>query len=864
MAGDRGGGGVTVAATPLVYVDHDLIDEIASEMDLREPNRDALITLAGHLSVWQHSEQEGTPEFVFDLATGVGKTFLMAAAINYLARFGVRNLQVFVPRTTILRKTLANLTPGHPKSVVDGFPFHVTVITPDNLDTAATAAVMEDPSQVKVYVATVQAFIGRESEIKRKVHDFKEELGARFYETLQSLPDLVVFADEHHTYYGPSFSTAVRDLKPMALVGLTGTPHPKTPDEQIVYRYPLANAIEDRHVKRPVIVGRSDELTDRRTKLYDGVLLLRAKQEAADLYTRHSGDPPRNLLMLVVADSIEEAQEVETDLTAPGFFDGDYEGRVLRVDSSQPEEALEALSAIEEPDSPYRIIVSVQMLKEGWDVATVAVICSLRPSVSEVLTEQTLGRGLRLPWGKWVENAFLNELDVVAHASFEKILREAQALRERRVDWETWQAEQEAKLQRLAEEAATAESSEQASTELGKMLAGTSKNGGQAEDDDATPAAGRDEEPAEDWAGSVTPVEKRHEQARQAADEPEKLKPDLSLGEVAIPVMRVEEIPASYSLSDVWAHGQEAFADLGRRFARDPEGTLRRTAVEGRTEVQPDGTVVTRLKPVRAETKITSDASPPPLAEAKERLVSAILGSQYATGTAEEVNTAKNIVEALVAGAGEQAGSIGAYLTQISGALVREIGRVVSELTPQTQRQEIVESRKIRWEREPAEATSDEFFDGLDPKVGYTGWRKHLYSQARFHSRPERDAAVAVDESDEVAFWVRLYNNDLPVAWTGDGKVRDYNPDLLVVEHSVTADGAPVVPCWLVEVKADKDAENEDVTAKFKAAARWAAKVNEKRPDERWNVLRVTETDIKNAKSSWSSLKQLGKRAFNQ
>jgi len=41
------------------------------------------------------------------------------------------------------------------------------------------------------------------------------------------------------------------------------------------------------------------------------------------------------------------------------------------------------------------------MLKEGWDVKNVYVIVSLRASVSEILTEQTLGRGLRLPFGAY-------------------------------------------------------------------------------------------------------------------------------------------------------------------------------------------------------------------------------------------------------------------------------------------------------------------------------------------------------------------------------------------------------------------------------------------------------------------------------
>ncbi len=63
--------------------------------------------------------------------------------------------------------------------------------------------------------------------------------------------DLVVFADEHHCYYGPRFSDAVRELTPSAIIGLTATPHRQTPQEQIIYRYPLGGAIADQLVKTP-------------------------------------------------------------------------------------------------------------------------------------------------------------------------------------------------------------------------------------------------------------------------------------------------------------------------------------------------------------------------------------------------------------------------------------------------------------------------------------------------------------------------------------------------------------------------------------------------------------------------------------
>jgi type III restriction enzyme len=861
---------------PTISIDEHLIAEIADEMDLREPNRDALATLAGRLSVWQNSDAKGTPEFVFDLATGVGKTYLMVGAINYLARFGVRNFVVFVPRTAILNKTIDNLTPGHRKSVVDNLPFDLTVVRVgkdhDDLASPAVAAAIEDGGTVKVYVVTVQSFAGRESDAKRKAHDFREELGAAFYETLKNLDDLVVFADEHHTYYGTSFSNAVRGLHPMCLVGLTATPDEKTPDRQIVYRYPLANAIEDRHVKRPVIVGRSDELTDDRTKLYDGVVLLRAKQQVADRFADMTGAPQRNLLMLVVAEDIAEAERIEALLQEPDFFGGEYAGKVLRVDSSQPEVALEALADIEDRASPYRVVVSVAMLKEGWDVATVAVICSLRPSVSDLLTEQTLGRGLRLPWGNWVDVALLNELDVVAHASYEKVLEQARALNERRVDWRTWLREQEALLSEQAANAASEEAKRRARAEVAK-LAGTTAAASAPTDTDTSTSTqptgyeGSSETPS--WAEDLRLIGDRIGEVESAAapDEDGPLRPHLSRGQVLIPVIKVQErADASYELSDVLAQDPDAFRKLGERFARDPQGTLRRSAVVAKTEIGDDGIAVTRVRTVPAETKIVSDATPPPLDEVREHLVSVVLASNYSTSRLEDRHTAQDIIDRLAAGAGDKASSLGAYLDQVSGALLHEIGRVVGQITPETQRTELVAHRAIDWERPRAPEISDDPLGAFDTKkkdmVGYTGWAKHLYDEARFHSSTERDAAVAVDTSDDVEFWVRLHNGDLPVAWAGDGKVRNYNPDLLVVETPQQTPSGAKRMCWLVEVKADVADEHEDVKAKHAAAARWATKANARHSGEAWNVLRVTQTDVRNAKGSWASLKQLGRKAL--
>ncbi len=257
----------------------DAIAEIAARLDLREPNADAVRTLAAEVSQHYDVEERQPPfEAVIDSATGVGKTYILVGAMELFAIADeVRDFVIVTPGRTILHKTRDNFTPGHPKSLLGPMSFQPVVITADNFNTPVMRAAMDDPTQIKVYLFTVQSLIKPDSEVGRKTHKFQEGLGTEFYGHLQATARLVVFADEHHTYYGPAFSKAVRDLQPWVLVGLTATPDKKTPKDQIIFRYPLAAAIADKLVKTPVIVGRRDDRKDPLTKLTDGVTLLDAK-----------------------------------------------------------------------------------------------------------------------------------------------------------------------------------------------------------------------------------------------------------------------------------------------------------------------------------------------------------------------------------------------------------------------------------------------------------------------------------------------------------------------------------------------------------------------------------------------------------
>ncbi len=273
-----------------VDVDLGSLAAVASRLDLREPNREAVESIAFELVRHYRIDRRHPPfEGVVDSATGMGKTYIFAGALEYLAYAeGVRNFALIAPSRTILDKTVEQLTPGHPKSIIGNMNAPLVVVTAENFNTPSMASAMDDDSRVKLFVFTVQSLLKPTTKAGRRTHDFQEGLGGGLYERMQAANDLVVFADEHHAYNGPQFSAAVRELNPWALIGLTATPK-GVPDDQIIYRFPLAAAIAGKYVKTPVIVGRRDDKHDPITKLLDGTTLLERKRDLADQWSAANG-----------------------------------------------------------------------------------------------------------------------------------------------------------------------------------------------------------------------------------------------------------------------------------------------------------------------------------------------------------------------------------------------------------------------------------------------------------------------------------------------------------------------------------------------------------------------------------------------
>jgi type III restriction enzyme len=133
--------------------------------------------------------------------------------------------------------------------------------------------------------------------------------------------------------------------------------------------------------------------------------------------------------MLVVAQNTQHAEEIRQRIASPDFFDGRYADRVIRVDSKTDgelaDDATTRLLSLES-DAKTDIVIHVNKLGEGWDVTNLYTIVPLRASASDILTEQTLGRGLRLPYGARTGVEAVDTLTVIAHDRFAEVVAAAQ------------------------------------------------------------------------------------------------------------------------------------------------------------------------------------------------------------------------------------------------------------------------------------------------------------------------------------------------------------------------------------------------------------------------------------------------------
>ena len=243
-------------------------------------------------------------------------------------------------------------------------------------------------------------------------------------ERVKSLTNLLVLNDEAHHVHdeGLQWSQSLLAVNRVLPNGLAGwLDFSATPKDQsgmyfpwIVCDYPLAQAVEDRIIKAPLIVTKEDDpkqprqdpdhvTADNVAQKYGYWLQAAvARWKEHDKVYKKLGRKPVLFLMAeknVYADALgkylwntKEFGFKESEILV---IHTDSEGEITKKDL---EKAREVARDIDGPENKIKVIVSVMMLREGWDVRNVTVVLGLRPftAKAEILPEQVIGRGLRL------------------------------------------------------------------------------------------------------------------------------------------------------------------------------------------------------------------------------------------------------------------------------------------------------------------------------------------------------------------------------------------------------------------------------------------------------------------------------------
>jgi type III restriction enzyme len=386
------------------------------------------------------------PSICFALATGVGKTRLMGAFISYLhLAHGINNFFVLAPNLTIYNKLITDFTPNTPKYVFKGIAEFATeppeIITGDDYQYKA-GTLFDQLLRVKINIFNISKINsevrgGRAPRIKR----LSEYIGESYFEYLADRDDLILLMDESHRYRASAGIRAINELKPVLGLELTATPFVETsrgtvPFKNVIYDYPLAQAMADGFVKEPAVVTQKNfdprQFTPAQLeeiKLQDGTRLHETTKVELETYARQTGQRIVKPFLLVIARDTAHASQLVQLIQSEQFFDGRYKEKVIQVDSSRTgadeDVMVQRLLTVESPDEPTEIVVHVNMLKEGWDVTNLYTIVPLRAANARILIEQSIGRGLRLPYGKRTGVTVVDRLNIVAHDRFQEIIDEA-------------------------------------------------------------------------------------------------------------------------------------------------------------------------------------------------------------------------------------------------------------------------------------------------------------------------------------------------------------------------------------------------------------------------------------------------------
>ena len=379
------------------------------------------------------------PSFSYAMATGIGKTRLMGASIYYLYKTkGYKHFFILAPGSTIYDKLRKETNPNHPKYIFKGLEAEMgkpKVYDGENYDRypirfEQMTMFVENTFDIQLFIFNIGKIFNSKTDTEFNFHKFKETLGASFADVLAQFDDLVICMDEAHRYYAPASMKAINYLKPILGLEFTATPKSTT---NIIYAYDVARGATEGYLKIPVVMGRSntagysqDDIEE--MKIRDGLTLHENRKAVLREYCSNNSLDYVKPIVLIACKDTDHAKRIREKIDSDDFLKGKYKGKVIEVHSKQTgeesEENVKLLLSIESATNPIEIVLHVYKLKEGWDVNNLFTIIPLNAAKSDILAMQTIGRGLRLPFGEQTGDDKIDTLDIVAHDHYRELVDE--------------------------------------------------------------------------------------------------------------------------------------------------------------------------------------------------------------------------------------------------------------------------------------------------------------------------------------------------------------------------------------------------------------------------------------------------------
>ncbi|WP_373509018.1 DEAD/DEAH box helicase [Thiocapsa sp.] len=795
------------------------------------------------------------PSLCFALATGVGKTRLMGAFISYLHQaHGIDNFFVLAPNLTIYNKLITDFTPNTPKYVFRGIAEFATntpmVITGDTYEQQnVTGGGLFGMVRINIFnISKINSEVrgGKAPRIKR----LSEYIGTSYFDYLAGLPDLVLLMDESHRYRASAGIRAINELRPILGLELTATPYVETSRGAVAFKnvildYPLARAMADGFVKEPAVVTRKDfdpggmsASEIERLKLEDGVRLHEGVKVELETYARATDKAIVKPFVLVIARDTTHAGELLTLIQSDAFFEGRYKDKVIQVDSSRSgaeEEAMIArLLKVEHTEEPTEIVIHVNMLKEGWDVTNLYTIVPLRAANARVLIEQSIGRGLRLPYGVRTGVTAVDRLNIVAHDRFQEIVDEAKrpgsAIQLRTVELD---------VEQLAQKTATVVSQSQLASQLGfKPATPTS----------STLVAGDDQPPAFDKPAEQAIAQLAYAAIKRLSGDVQTVPAVEYLKTPEVQAAIVQAVEAQRTPAQLALQGLAEEPDIAAVVAKTVDLVAQQTIDIPRILVVPKGEVRSGFKPFTLE-----------LATLRYAPVSDELWVQHlrtgqrdvvtlGQGGFEEARLEDDLVSGLIDFddisyddhadllydlAGQTVQHFLSYLTEDdTRKVLRCYQHPIADFIHAQMQQHWFEETDGGYEVKISKGFTElkpsaYSYAVKDPPANYRvapadksnmsrylfgGFERCLYPLQKFESDAERKLAVILER--EAAKWFRPARGQFQIYYRDGADHREYQPDFVAETDAAV---------YMLEPKMRKEMADTAVLAKKEAALRWCA-----------------------------------------